>query len=115
MRQSTLSRRSLAAAGCRCLQTGRNHRARPLQRQPRSNDVTFQHPFLERSILGVLATYVTADTGTGAVHTAPSHGADDFYTGQRYDLDPTCRVDAAGHIHVDPAAWPLPRRRPSTA
>ncbi len=67
---------------------------------------TFQHPFLERSILGVLATYVTADTGTGAVHTAPAHGADDFYTGQRYGLDPICRVDAGGHIHVDPAAWP---------
>jgi isoleucyl-tRNA synthetase len=69
--------------------------------------VTFQHPFLERSILGALATYVTADTGTGAVHTAPSHGADDFYTGQKYGLDPTCRVDATGHIHVDPNAWPL--------
>ena len=69
--------------------------------------VTFQHPFLERGILGVLATYVTDDTGTGAVHTAPSHGADDFYTGQRYQLDPTCRVDAAGHIHVDPEAWPF--------
>ncbi len=68
---------------------------------------TFQHPFLERSVLGVLASYVTADTGTGAVHTAPSHGADDFYTGQRYNLDPTCRVDAAGRVHVDPAAWPL--------
>ena len=68
---------------------------------------TFRHPFLERSILGVLATYVTADTGTGAVHTAPSHGADDFYTGQRYDLDQTCRVDASGHLHVDPEAWPL--------
>jgi isoleucyl-tRNA synthetase len=67
---------------------------------------TFKHPFLERYILGVLATYVTADQGTGAVHTAPSHGADDFYTGQRYDLDQTCRVDAAGHLHVDPAAWP---------
>jgi isoleucyl-tRNA synthetase len=67
--------------------------------------VTFQHPFLDRSILGVLATYVTADTGTGAVHTAPAHGADDFSTGQRYNLDSTCRVDAAGHIHVDPAAW----------
>jgi isoleucyl-tRNA synthetase len=66
---------------------------------------TFQHPFLDRSILGVLATYVTADTGTGAVHTAPSHGADDFYTGVRYGLDPTCRVDGAGHVHVDPAAW----------
>ena len=73
----------------------------------RLDRVTFQHPFLERSILGVLATYVTADTGTGAVHTAPSHGADDFYTGQRYDLDLTCRVDAGGHIHYDPSAWPF--------
>ncbi|HXR40072.1 MAG TPA: isoleucine--tRNA ligase [Terracidiphilus sp.] len=67
----------------------------------------FQHPFLDRSVLGVLATYVTADTGTGAVHTAPSHGADDFYTGQKYGLDPTCRVDAGGHIHVDESAWKL--------
>jgi isoleucyl-tRNA synthetase len=67
--------------------------------------VTFQHPFLDRSVLGVLATYVTADQGTGAVHTAPAHGADDFYTGQRYELDPTCRVDAGGHVHVDPEAW----------
>jgi isoleucyl-tRNA synthetase len=69
--------------------------------------VTFQHPFLDRSILGVMADYVTADTGTGAVHTAPAHGADDFYTGQKYGLDSTCRVDASGHIHVDAAAWPL--------
>jgi isoleucyl-tRNA synthetase len=68
---------------------------------------TFKHPFLDRSILGVTATYVTADTGTGAVHTAPSHGADDFYTGQRYGLDQTCRVDAAGRLHVDQDAWPL--------
>jgi isoleucyl-tRNA synthetase len=66
---------------------------------------TYQHPFLDRSVLGVLATYVTADTGTGAVHTAPSHGADDFYTGQRYGLDATTRVDATGHIHVDGSAW----------
>jgi len=69
--------------------------------------ITFQHPFLERSILGVLADYVTADTGTGAVHTAPAHGADDFYTGVRYGLDPTCRVDPAGHVYVDPDAWNL--------
>src|SRR5579863_359760 len=68
---------------------------------------TFQHPFLERTILGVLATYVTADTGTGAVHTAPSHGADDFYTGQRYGLDATTRVDASGRMHVDQDVWPL--------
>ncbi len=69
--------------------------------------IVFQHPFLERSVLGVLATYVTADQGTGAVHTAPAHGADDFLTGQRYGFDPTCRVDATGHLHVDPEAWPL--------
>jgi isoleucyl-tRNA synthetase len=67
--------------------------------------VTFQHPFLERSILGVNALYVTADTGTGAVHTAPAHGVDDYHTGLRYGLDPACRVDAAGRVHVDPDAW----------
>ncbi len=67
---------------------------------------TYQHPFLNRSILGVLADYVTADQGTGAVHTAPSHGADDFYTGVRYNLDPTCRVDNAGVLRVDAALWP---------
>ncbi len=59
---------------------------------------TFQHPFLDREILGVLADYVTADQGTGAVHTAPAHGADDFYTGAKYGLDQTCHVDNAGRI-----------------
>ncbi len=59
---------------------------------------TFQHPFLDRSILGVNASYVTADQGTGAVHTAPAHGADDFYTGSRYGLDQTCYVDDAGRL-----------------
>src|SRR5262249_17348579 len=61
----------------------------------------FYHPFLpweRRKILGVLADYVTMDTGTGVVHTAPAHGAEDFATGQRYKLDSTCDVDAAGRI-----------------
>jgi len=60
--------------------------------------VTFRHPFLDRSILGVNAEYVTSDTGTGAVHTAPAHGADDFYTGTRYGLDQTCNVDNEGRF-----------------
>jgi isoleucyl-tRNA synthetase len=60
--------------------------------------VTFQHPFLDRSILGVNADYVTTDQGTGAVHTAPSHGPDDFATGQKYDLPLTCNVDAQGKL-----------------
>lgn len=64
----------------------------------RMERTTFQHPFLERSVLGVNAGYVTADTGTGAVHTAPAHGADDFYTGARYGLDQTCNVDNEGRL-----------------
>jgi isoleucyl-tRNA synthetase len=59
---------------------------------------TFQHPFLDRSILGVLADYVTTDQGTGAVHTAPAHGADDFYTGAKYGLNQTCNVDNTGRL-----------------
>jgi isoleucyl-tRNA synthetase len=59
---------------------------------------TFQHPFLDRSVLGVNADYVTIEQGTGAVHTAPAHGADDFYTGVRYGLIQECHVDNGGHI-----------------
>ena len=59
----------------------------------------FRHPFLPwevRKIVGVLADYVTMDTGTGVVHTAPAHGADDFMTGVKYKIDLTCNVDGAG-------------------
>ena len=59
---------------------------------------TFAHPFLDRSILGVLANYVTTEQGTGAVHTAPSHGVDDFYTGTKYKLDQRTKVDEAGRL-----------------
>jgi len=58
--------------------------------------LNFQHPFLDRKILGVLAEYVTMDTGTGVVHTAPSHGAEDFMTGMKYGLDATSNVDEKG-------------------
>jgi isoleucyl-tRNA synthetase len=56
----------------------------------------FRHPFLDRKIVGVLADYVTMDQGTGVVHTAPAHGAEDFVTGQKYKIDLTCNVDKAG-------------------
>jgi isoleucyl-tRNA synthetase len=61
--------------------------------------VNFRHPFLDRDILGVLADYVTMDTGTGVVHTAPSHGAEDFATGVKYKLDRHTDVDEAGVLH----------------
>jgi len=60
--------------------------------------VTFAHPFLDREILGVNAEYVTTEQGTGAVHTAPSHGPDDFATGVKYGLPLTCNVDAQGKL-----------------
>ncbi len=55
-----------------------------------------RHPFLERDSLMVLADYVTADSGTGCVHTAPGHGADDYLTGRRNGLAQPAPVDDAG-------------------
>ncbi|HEY1264693.1 MAG TPA: isoleucine--tRNA ligase [Terriglobales bacterium] len=71
---------------------------RPLAHFPgqKLERLNFQHPFLDRKILGVLADYVTMDTGTGVVHTAPSHGAEDFATGMKYGLDATSHVDERG-------------------
>jgi isoleucyl-tRNA synthetase len=62
----------------------------------RMDRAEFRHPFLDRTVLGVNADYVTADQGTGAVHTAPAHGVDDFYTGRNYDLPELQYVDYAG-------------------
>jgi isoleucyl-tRNA synthetase len=75
--------------------------ARELARFPGKtlDRASFSHPFLDRKILGVLADYVTMDTGTGVVHTAPAHGAEDFATGAKYGLDPTCDVDGSGVMH----------------
>jgi isoleucyl-tRNA synthetase len=64
----------------------------------RMDRLAFAHPFLQREILGVLATYVTTDQGTGVVHTAPAHGVDDFATGARYGLSQLCDVDDSGHL-----------------
>ena len=58
--------------------------------------VRFQHPVFERDSVGVLARYVTAEDGTGIVHTAPGHGRDDFFTGQKYGLPILCPVDERG-------------------
>ncbi|HTI37268.1 MAG TPA: isoleucine--tRNA ligase [Vicinamibacterales bacterium] len=60
--------------------------------------IRFQHPLYARTSLGVLGEYVTLDAGTGAVHTAPGHGADDFLTGRRYGLDVYAPVGAGGHF-----------------
>jgi isoleucyl-tRNA synthetase len=60
--------------------------------------IRFQHPLYARPSVGVLGEYVTLDAGTGAVHTAPGHGADDFNTGVRYGLEVYAPVGPAGHF-----------------
>jgi isoleucyl-tRNA synthetase len=60
--------------------------------------IRFRHPLYDRDSVGVLADYVTLDQGTGAVHTAPGHGADDFTTGVRYGLEVYAPVGPGGHF-----------------
>ena len=59
-------------------------------------NMTFKHPIFDRPSIAVMATYVTTEDGTGVVHTAPSHGRDDFFTGQAYDLPVPNTVDEKG-------------------
>ena len=56
----------------------------------------FQHPFLPMEVPGILADYVTLDQGSGIVHTAPGHGADDFVSGQKYGLEVYAPIDDRG-------------------
>src|SRR6188768_784188 len=55
-----------------------------------------RHPFIDRASPVVLADYVTTDSGTGAVHTAPGHGAEDYQTGLKYGLEIYCPVGDDG-------------------
>lgn len=58
--------------------------------------ITYRHPLNNRVCPVVLADYVTLETGSGLVHTAPGHGEDDFNTGRRYNLEVLTVVDAKG-------------------
>ncbi|MDD5154674.1 MAG: isoleucine--tRNA ligase [Desulfovibrionales bacterium] len=55
-----------------------------------------RHPFYERDSAVIMASYVTMDTGTGCVHTAPGHGREDYESGSAYGLDIYSPVDAGG-------------------
>ncbi len=60
-----------------------------------------RHPFMERDSLLVLADYVTAEAGTGCVHTAPGHGTDDYHTGLRYGLEILSPVNSEGYYTAE--------------
>ncbi|MBV1882917.1 MAG: isoleucine--tRNA ligase [Pseudomonadales bacterium] len=55
-----------------------------------------KHPFYNKNVTILLGDHVTTDAGTGAVHTAPDHGVDDFSVGRRYDLGTLNYVDDNG-------------------
>ena len=79
--------------------------------------LSLQHPFLAYQVPVILGEHVTTDAGTGLVHTAPGHGADDFVVGQKYDLDPVSPVldngkfrddlEVVGGLHVSKANEPV--------
>ena len=63
--------------------------------------LAFKHPLYERNSPVVFADYVTMEDGTGVVHTAPGHGRDDFYTGQRNNLPVLNPVNEKGYYTKD--------------
>jgi isoleucyl-tRNA synthetase len=64
-----------------------------------------RHPWLDRIVPVVLADYVTLESGTGLVHTAPGHGQEDYETGRRYGLGVLAPVDAQGRFTDEVPEW----------
>ncbi len=58
----------------------------------------FHHPFLERVVPAILGQHVTLEQGSGIVHTAPGHGAEDFAAGQQYGLQTYAPLDDDGRF-----------------
>ena len=58
--------------------------------------IMLQHPFYDKQVPIILGEHVTTETGTGAVHTAPAHGQDDYVVGLKYNLPVECPVDGRG-------------------
>jgi isoleucyl-tRNA synthetase len=86
---------ALEAMGLRRLGQGPRRRGREFE------GLTAMPPFGDRAVPLVLADYVTAADGTGLVHTAPGHGAEDFETGRAYGLDVVVAVDHRGRLTAD--------------
>jgi isoleucyl-tRNA synthetase len=65
----------------------------------------YRHVFVDREGPIVLADYVTVEDGTGLVHTAPGHGAEDYRTGQKYGLPTLSPVDESGRFTSEAPEW----------
>ena len=60
-----------------------------------------QHPFYDKQVPVILGDHVTTEAGTGAVHTAPAHGQEDYAVGLKYNLPVDCPVDGRGVFFED--------------
>ncbi|MGA7615559.1 MAG: isoleucine--tRNA ligase [Thermoanaerobaculia bacterium] len=67
--------------------------------------LTYRHPFIDREGIFVLGEHVTLDAGTGLVHTAPGHGAEDYLVGQEYGLPVFTPVNHRGEFTDDVPEW----------
>jgi isoleucyl-tRNA synthetase len=86
-----------------CLQRLRMTAGETLAEFPGSalEGLMLQHPFQDRQVPVILGGHVTLEAGTGAVHTAPGHGLDDFVVGQRYGLPVVNPVGSDGRFLPD--------------
>jgi isoleucyl-tRNA synthetase len=90
-----------------CAATGLESVGKPLASFPGANleGVKARHPFLDRDVPVFTAGFVTMDSGTGAVHIAPGHGADDYVLGMEHKLPILSPVDDHGRF-TDEAGLP---------
>ncbi len=58
--------------------------------------IMLQHPFYDKQVPVIMGEHVTTETGTGAVHTSPAHGQDDYIVSLKYNLPVDCPVDGRG-------------------
>jgi len=78
---------------------GINFKKRALIKGSLLDGVMYKHPLFDRTSPVVLGgDYITIESGTGLVHTAPGHGIDDFNTGKKYNLQTSCTVDEKGFL-----------------
>lgn len=74
--------------------------------QKELNGLKIRHPFIaEREVKPVFGEHVTLDTGTGAVHTAPGHGEEDYEVGMKYNLKVLAPVDHQAKFTADVQEW----------
>ena len=94
-----LHRRRRSARSHRAeMRLGERHQSSPASTAQARRHASSVIPFLDRDSLGILGDHVTLEQGTGAVHTAPGHGQEDYVVGRQYGMPVYCPVDAAGRF-----------------